>query len=96
MDKRTGEWTPDEVWLTMEAHLDIAVGQPPDQVIQNLAAELNREESAVRAAVDAVRGGPQAADILSALLPFLARPQRVRQVARYIRQHWAQLRAQQP
>ena len=55
---RKGDWTPDEILLTVWAHHEVLAGAPRGRVVADLAAELRRAETATDAAVKAVGTGP--------------------------------------
>jgi len=97
---RRGEWTPDEVVLTIEAWVQIREGADRKTTVDSLAKELNREPNAVDAAARAVGDaatpgeGPKAFLPLVALSPLFVgdrrRETRLTQMAGYIRDLWRQ------
>lgn len=101
--KRSGDWTPDEVLLTIEAYKAIARGGNRQSVIAALAAELHRAESAVSAALDALRtvDGASAAPDLSRVARALAEAlwsdeSEIRRQSAAVRSLWKQRKNVQP
>lgn len=96
---RTGDWTPDEILLTLEAHFLILEGASTQRVVAELAAELHRLEGPVRDAIRACLNvdtpdknrGPSR--VLVALSKALREDRKeVARLARNVRELWAQIR----
>jgi hypothetical protein len=96
MATRRGDWTPDEIVLTIWAHHEIqAQRNRQGAILADLVAELGREPKAVEAAVAAVAGGPGDSLMLKILVGraprgknLLSDPAWARREARKIRRHW--------
>ena len=88
---REGDWTPDEILLTIWAHHEIAAGAQREAVIASLAEELRRHPTAVDAALSAVDGGAARSRVLAALHDGIGDDRReVRRLAENIRELWRQ------
>ena len=96
---RRGSWTPDEILLTLEAHLKVQGGATLRNVADALARELGRERGAVQDAIRAIANvdspdknrGPSR--VLIALAHALADDaNEVNRLAANVRELWSQRR----